>query len=75
MSYESHCASKTQFFPVALEATLEEPISKESRGRIKCQGIYYRAEHYTVKSQPCLQVGERVLMVAIRENVALIIPS
>ena len=70
MLYES----RTQFLPVALEAILEEPMAQGSRGCIKCQGIYYKAEFYATNVQPYLPAGERVFMVALRENVALIIP-
>lgn len=67
--------SKTQFLPVALEAILEEPIAQGSCGLIKCQGVYYKAEFYAMNVQRYLQAGQRVFMIARRENVALIIPS
>lgn len=66
--------SKTQFLPIALEAILEEPMVQGSRGCIKCQGVYYKAEFYATNIQPYLHAGQRVFMVALRENVALIIP-
>ncbi|MGD1896478.1 MAG: NfeD family protein [Phormidesmis sp.] len=65
--------SKPNFFPEALEATIEEPVYPGSRGRIRCHGIFYRAEMYCADGH-LLCPGERVYMVGIRDNVALIKP-
>lgn len=64
--------SQINFFPQALEAVVEEPCSKGGRIRIKCHGVYYRAEHYDSHHKSGLYTGQRVFMVGIRENVALI---
>lgn len=63
--------SKPNFFSEALEATIEEPVCPGSRGKIRCHGVFYRAELYGPDS--CiLCAGERVYMIGIRDNIALI---
>ncbi|MEM8863580.1 MAG: NfeD family protein, partial [Chloroflexota bacterium] len=58
-----------------LEAKVVEPIYPNSRGRIKCQGVYYRAEFFTSDYQEPIFIGQRVLVVALRGNTALIKPK
>ncbi|MBE9062479.1 NfeD family protein [cf. Phormidesmis sp. LEGE 11477] len=64
--------TKTHLFSEAREAVVEDPVHTRSRGTIKCQGIFYQAELYGAK-QPALSAGQRVYMVGIRNNVALVV--
>ena len=64
--------TKTHLFSEAREAVVEEPVYANTRGTIKCQGIFYRAELYGA-TQRALSAGQRVYMVGIRSNVALVV--
>lgn len=67
--------SKIQVLSEVLEATVIETIDPNSRGCIKCQGVYYRASFLTSNCQVPISVGESVLVVALRGNTALIQPK
>lgn len=67
--------SKLLVFSEAIKASIDEPIHPNSCGRIKCQGVYYRAEFYKNNFQNSVYPEESVLVVALRGNVALIKPE
>ena len=64
--------SKVKLFSEAREATVENPFCSGDRIKIKCHGVYYRAELYDADSHHSLYIGQRVFMVGIHNNVALI---
>ena len=64
--------SKAKFFPFALEGYIENPRCRGNRLKIKCNGVYYRAELYNGRTHSALYVGQRIFMIGIKENVALI---
>ena len=63
-----------QLFTKALEATLIEPVRPGSLGRIRCHGVFYRAELYSSQIDS-LPAGSRVYMVGIKNNIALVKPE
>ena len=64
--------SRAKFFPCALEGYIESPLCRGNRIKIRCNGVYYRAELYNGRTRSALYVGQRVFMIGIKENVALI---
>ena len=66
--------NNTTLFAEAQEALVGETIYPGARGRITCGGIFYRAEIYG-KGSYTLHAGQRIWMVGLRENIALVVPS
>lgn len=64
-------ANSVTIFSEAREAIVEETIYPGTRGRIRCHGVFYRAELYGTDSR-ILCARQRVRMVGIRENIALV---
>lgn len=69
-------SNNTTIFPEPKEAVVERPIFPSRRGSIRSGGVFYRAEIYSFNGgihSRALRSGQRVRMVGIRENVALVV--
>ncbi|MEO0986962.1 MAG: NfeD family protein [Cyanobacteria bacterium J06639_14] len=75
MRYESFSLPVVEMFPNMLDGIVEKEINLNHDGRVKCQGISWRARLHSPGKIESLSPGEVINIIGRENNVLLVSPE